>query len=102
MPNDEKSKTSTSGTFRSAAGISRRDLLQNATIFAGGAAALAATLTTTQAEAKNSQAAAAYQATPKNDQKCSTCALFRPPSSCLMVEGTISPDGWCKFYVKKS
>jgi len=56
----------------------------------------------TSAEAKNSQAAAAYQATPKNGQSCSSCALFRPPSSCLMVEGTISPDGWCKFYVKKS
>ena len=102
MPDDKNSKKSIPQTIGSGGEISRRDLFQNAAVFAGGAAALAAALTTTQAEAKNSQAAAAYQTTPKNGQSCSTCALFRPPSSCLMVEGTISPDGWCKFYVKKS
>jgi len=102
MPDNENGKNSNLETFRSAASISRRSLLQNATVIAGGVAALATALTAKQAEAKNSQAAAAYQATPKNGQSCSTCALFRPPSSCLMVEGTISPDGWCKFYVKKS
>ena len=102
MPNDENDKGSMPQAQCRAAQISRRDLLQNATIAAGGLAALVTTLTATSAEAKNSQAAAAYQATPKNGQSCSTCALFRPPSSCLMVEGTISPDGWCKFYVKKS
>lgn len=102
MPNDENDTGAMPRAQRQAAQISRRDLLQNATIAAGGVAALVTTLTATSAEAKNSQAAAAYQATPKNGQSCSTCALFRPPSSCLMVEGTISPDGWCKFYVKKA
>ena len=102
MPCDKNSEKSIPQAFGSDGKISRRDLFQNAAVFAGGAAALAATLTTTQAEAKNSQAAAAYQATPKNGQSCSSCALFRPPSSCLLVDGTISPDGWCKFYVKKA
>jgi High potential iron-sulfur protein len=99
---DEKVAKSLAETPSKTPEISRRDMLRNATVIAGGVAALATALTATRAEAKNSQAAAAYQATPKNGQSCSTCALFRPPSSCLMVEGTISPDGWCKFYVKKS
>jgi hypothetical protein len=102
IPVDEKVTKSIPEMRHNAVGISRRDMLRNATVIAGGVAALAAAFTATRAEAKNSQAAAAYQATPKNGQSCATCALFRPPSSCLMVEGTISPDGWCKFYVKKS
>jgi High potential iron-sulfur protein len=99
---DERITKSIPETPDRAVELSRRDMLRNAAVFAGGVAALATALTATRAEAKNSQAAAAYQGTPKNGQSCSTCALFRPPSSCLMVEGTISPDGWCKFYVKKS
>ena len=99
---DERATKSISETPAKTVGISRRGLLQTATVIAGGVAALATALTANQAEAKNSQAAAAYQITAKNGQSCSTCALFRPPSSCLMVEGTISPDGWCKFYVKKA
>jgi hypothetical protein len=27
--------------------------------------------------------------------------VFEPPSTCKTVEGTVSPDGWCKIYVKK-
>jgi hypothetical protein len=48
------------------------------------------------------QAGVAYQATPKGDQQCGNCSLFQPPSACTLVDGTISPSGWCKFWVKKA
>jgi hypothetical protein len=51
--------------------------------------------------AKMSQKAALYQDTPKGDQRCDNCTLFLPDSGCKIVDGTIRPEGWCKFYVAK-
>ena len=48
------------------------------------------------------QTGVAYQTTPKGDQQCSNCSLFQAPSACTLVDGTISPSGWCKFWVKKA
>jgi len=48
-----------------------------------------------------SQKAALYQDAPKGDQRCDTCTLFLPDSGCKIVDGTIRPEGWCKFYVAK-
>jgi hypothetical protein len=84
----------------SSLGVSRRKLLQGVAITAGGVAALVAAVA--PAEAKMAQAAAGYQDKPKNDQSCANCALFKAPSSCTLVDGTISPDGWCRFYSKKT
>jgi hypothetical protein len=50
------------------------------------------------ARQKMSQAAAFYQDEPKNGFSCAACALFRPPSGCAVVAGTISPHGWCRFF----
>ena len=80
--------------------FTRRTLLRAATVVAGAAAIVASA--TAPAEAKMSQAAASYQDKPKNGQSCSSCSLFKPPNSCTLVDGTISPDGWCRFYSKKS
>ena len=91
-------------TVRGAAEVSRRQLLRGTAIAAGGATLLAASLSATAAHAqakKMSQAEAQYQATAKGDQSCANCALFVAPSSCGVVEGTISPSGWCKLYQKK-
>jgi High potential iron-sulfur protein len=66
---------------------------------AAGAAALAGSIK--EAAAKTAQAAASYQDSPKDDQHCDNCSLFQSPSSCLVVDGTISPSGWCKFWIKK-
>jgi len=82
------------------ANVSRRQLLQGATLAAGSAAILGATITS--AQAKMTQAAAGYQDKPKDGNSCSTCALFKAPNGCTLVDGTISPDGWCRFYAKKS
>ena len=51
--------------------------------------------------AKMSQKAALYQDTPKGDQRCDSCTLFLPDSGCKIVDGTVRPEGWCKFYVLK-
>ncbi len=85
---------------KQASGVSRRKVLQGAAIAAGGVAMLVAAAV--PAEAKMAQAAAGYQDTPKNGAACSTCALFKAPSSCTLVDGTISPNGWCRFYAKKT
>jgi High potential iron-sulfur protein len=55
-----------------------------------------------EAAAKLAQAAASYQDSPKDDQRCDNCSLFQQPSSCQLVDGTINSSGWCKFWIKKT
>ena len=80
--------------------LSRRGLLQTAAATVGGAAALMCMAL--PAEAKMTQKAAAYQLTPKGAQNCANCAVFKAPSSCTLVDGTIVPGGWCRFYASKT
>ena len=95
MPNDDTVSTPVDKE-RNLLDVSRRHLLRSVAITAGGGAILFATAM--PAEAKMSQKAAAYQDTPKGDNNCANCALFKSPSSCTLVDGTISPTGWCKFF----
>lgn len=44
---------------------------------------------------KMSKAEAEYQDTPNGILSCATCTLFDAPNSCKVVEGEVSPDGWC-------
>lgn len=49
------------------------------------------------------QASARYQSKPKGEQKCSKCMNFIAESNtCKLVEGNISPEGWCTLWVKKA
>lgn len=49
------------------------------------------------------QASVQYQNQPKGDQKCSGCMHFIADSNtCKLVDGQISPDGWCILWVKKA
>jgi hypothetical protein len=50
------------------------------------------------AQVKMGQADAEYQDRPKSGLTCAACTLFRPPRSCEVVQGDISPNGWCKFF----
>jgi hypothetical protein len=50
------------------------------------------------AQATMSPREAEYQDGPKNGLTCAACSLFRPPQSCEVVEGDISPRGWCRFF----
>jgi hypothetical protein len=90
----------TKAAQRSAVSVSRREVLRGAAVTAGGAAMLVGT--SLPAQAKMTQKAAGYQETPKGDQSCANCALFTAPSSCSLVDGTVDPKGWCRFYSKKS
>ncbi len=50
---------------------------------------------------KASQVSMQYQPQPKGEQKCSLCMHFVPESNtCKVVEGAISPDGWCLLWAK--
>jgi hypothetical protein len=44
-----------------------------------------------------------YQTKPgPKGQKCSGCSLFKKPSSCQLVKGKISPNGYCVAYSPKT
>ena len=78
--------------------VSRRRFLKAATL---GSVVIGAGLASTPAEAKMGQKAAAYQSTPKGQQRCDNCALWRAQSSCVLVESPIVPQGWCNLYRPK-
>jgi len=84
--------------------ISRRIMLTNSAVIAG----VAAFPWLARAQAKAAKQAMQYQDQPKNGQRCDTCMQFVPgakadgPGTCKVVEGPISPNGWCIAYVKKS
>ena len=79
-------------------GISRRTAL----ITAGAAPLLAMIASRAEAGAKVSQSAVHYQASPKNGQDCDDCANFVSPGGCKLVDGAISPKGWCRLWVKRA
>jgi hypothetical protein len=79
--------------------ISRRSLL--AAVAVAGSAPIIG-MSAGPAMAKMSEAAVSYQDTPKGDRNCAGCNLFQAPSSCKTVDGVISPNGWCKIWVKKA
>jgi hypothetical protein len=59
-------------------------------------------LASTSAQAsKMSQKAVRYQDDPKNGKDCAGCKVFEPPHGCKLVEGNISPKGWCMIWQAK-
>lgn len=84
--------------------ISRRKILKGAAVLPLTVAVAAlAKSGKVFAGSKASKAAMQYQDKPKNGVDCSTCMHFNAASStCNVVEGTISPKGWCVAYAKKS
>ena len=83
--------------------ITRRSLLQSLWIAASGVCTAGlAGFRSTVAQGRVPKAPAQYQDHPKGDQHCSRCINFVAPSSCRIVEGEISPDGWCQFFAARS
>lgn len=89
---------------------SRRTLLKNTmAVAAVGAVAATGLLSPrfAQAQGQASQATAMYQDQPHGQQQCDNCIHFIPgktPQSmgtCKVVEGDISPSGWCVLYAAK-
>ncbi len=87
---------------QSSTNVSRRNVLRGGALTMSGAVVLATAMTAQRAEAKMAQKAAGYQTTPKDGQSCDSCALFITPASCKLVDGAVSPSGYCRFYVKKN
>ena|SRR5579862_677358 len=85
------------------AALSRRKILQGLARAGSGAALLAtmAQIPSAAAQAKAAQKVVAYQATPHGTQECDNCRQFVAPNACKVVDGDVSPQGWCKVYVKK-
>lgn len=84
---------------------SRRAIILHGVACALGSAALAASVGKARASKfPQSSPAVAYQTSPsaKDDHQCDGCSLFQAPNSCQVVDGTISPTGWCKLWVKKA
>jgi hypothetical protein len=63
---------------------------------------------TTAAQAKGSKAQFKYQGTSNGGKKCSQCSFFTAGSSatadgsCKIIDGAISPNGWCTAFAAKS
>jgi len=89
---------------------SRRRLFRRGAVIASGAA-LGGLMLKAKASAqggKVSQTIAKYQDKPHGTQQCDGCLQYIPgktPSTngtCKIVEGDISPKGWCMFFAAKS
>lgn len=82
---------------------SRRSLLLHGAVCVTGAAALFGPTRNAQAaKFPQTSPAVAYQSSPKDAHQCDGCMLFQAPNSCQVVDGTISPTGWCKLWAKKA
>jgi hypothetical protein len=84
----------------------RRDFVRNASLPIVGAMLIAAS--TSVASAKGSQAQFKYQNKPNGSKKCSGCHFFvkgktaTANGTCTLVDGAISPNGWCIAYQPKT
>jgi anaerobic selenocysteine-containing dehydrogenase len=89
-PNDDRK-------FTDGSRLPRRMVLQAALAAAivGGAGAAA------RAQSKAKKSLVQYQQNPKGGQQCDNCLLWEPPDACKVVEGKISPKGWCAVYQPK-
>jgi hypothetical protein len=69
--------------------------------------AVANTLALADAQ-KTSQASVHYQSTPNGSKQCSSCRFFaagtgaNSDGTCQVVDGSISPQGYCDTYTAKS
>ena len=80
--------------------LSRRALL----VASMAAGAAAAGVGQALAQEKISKKDALYQDHPHGQQgvqRCEICLQFRPPNQCALVEGEISPKGYCQFFAAK-
>lgn len=56
-----------------------------------------------RAQTKMSQQQAGYQDQPKGEQRCADCRHFvEEQGACRLVDGSISPDGWCTLWAAKA
>jgi anaerobic selenocysteine-containing dehydrogenase len=78
---------------------SRRRVLKAIALI--GAAAAAGAAGRAAAQAKAVKSAVSYQDQPRGSQRCADCMHFIEGGECRVVEGRISPDGWCSLFTPK-
>ena len=49
---------------------------------------------------KATKSAASYRDTPRGEECCEDCTMWRPPASCTSVDGQIKRKGWCAYFKK--
>jgi hypothetical protein len=80
--------------------LSRRRVLK-AAMSIGGGALLAGTLDSTAQQKpkatlkKRSKEAVGYRDEPYQGRSCAKCVLYTGHGECVLVEGEVSPNGWC-------
>lgn len=52
-------------------------------------------------ESKSSKEEADYRDKAVGSDHCAICSMFRNPDQCTAVEGTINPQGHCKYFERK-
>lgn len=86
--------------------LTRRTFLGSAVVLPALAAAITAAASAQGSKA--SQSSMHYQTSPSNGMHCSLCKFFVPgqdanaSGSCQIVDGSISPNGYCIAYTAKS
>jgi high potential iron-sulfur protein len=78
--------------------VTRRLFLRGSAAIVGAAGLAAVTLR--QAAAKIAPNLVGYQDKPNGEKTCANCKLFEAPNACKSVDGAISPQGWCKMWIK--
>jgi hypothetical protein len=81
--------------------LSRRGLLRSA-LALFGAIGISVKARSAMQRGAVPKAIAKYQDRPNGPQHCAICVNFAPPSSCHVVSGKISPNGWCQFFTPKA
>jgi hypothetical protein len=90
-----------SETMPIAKGLSRRAAISTlgaAVATCGLAVAAKAQEYHPQEQTKLTKTASRYQDQPKSDQSCASCPYFVMPNKCVVVDGEISPNGWCPMF----
>ncbi len=91
---------------KSSKGLTRGQFVGRAVALPAFAALMASAAA--PAQAKGSQAQFKYQSKPNGSKKCSNCTFYIPGKSatangtCKIVDGTISPNGYCIAYSAKT
>ena len=76
--------------------------MKSALVLAGAACAGALSVERARAQQKVAKEAMKYQDKPNGNMQCDNCSQFVAPDSCKVVEGKISPTGYCIAWVKKA
>lgn len=77
--------------------ICRRQFCRRALLAAAGAA-MGGTARAQQSFKMTKKQAGYVLRTKHASQTCAQCLYFIAPNDCVLVQGPISPDGWCTYY----